>query len=185
MGSRDCKSNGGFARLLAASLLMGVSFTANARPLPDSVRDAFPLTRVGQGVMTWFGISIYEASLWTQSGSYKNFDSDLPLVLHITYKQSIQRQELVDATVEQWERLGYFDRDSRRVWKQRLENVWPDVKPGDSITTVVLSDRSTQFFANEKLIAEIKESVFGRALISIWLHPDTDEPELRKKLIRG
>jgi len=165
--------------------LMAICLTSIAKPLPDQVLNSVQLKQVGEGAMTWFGITIYKASLWTASGTFESYENNLPLALHITYEKNIKSKELVNATLEQWQRMGFFDSESRVNWGRKLENIWPDVKPGDSITTLVDPNRNTLFFANNKLLGQISDPAFSFALISIWLHPNTDEPDLREKLIRA
>ena len=144
----------------------------------------FPtLIAVGRGELSWFGLSIYEASLWTPNGTFKNLESSIPVAFTITYERNIKSSALADRTVDEWEQLGIFDEGKRHFWGKQLEQIWPDVKPGDSITTLVTVDRKTVFYHNEYQLAAIEDPAFGTALLSIWLDAKTSEPELRAKLI--
>jgi len=170
---------------LAFLILATVCFATLAQPLPKVVINEHPLKLIGEGEMTWFGIGIYNASLWTISGKYTDLVTELPIALHITYKKNIHSKKLVEATSEEWERLHIFNSESRRHWARQLSQIWPNVKPGDSITTLITENRITKFYSNDNFIGEIEDPHFGPALLMIWLHPDTSEPELREKLIRG
>jgi hypothetical protein len=144
----------------------------------------FPtLISVGRGELTWLGLSIYQASLWTSDGEFHGLEQSLPIALTITYEKNIDNDALVDRTVEEWLHLGIFSEETRSFWAKQLLQIWPDVRPGDSITTLVNEDRSTQFYFNNSLLKELDDPAFGAALLSIWLDPNTSEPDLRAKLI--
>jgi hypothetical protein len=141
------------------------------------------LKAVGRGEFTWFGISVYQASLWTRNGRFTNIQDSMPVALAITYQKDIDGEALTERTIEEWERLGIFSEQERITWRQKLKQIWPDVKPGDNITTLVTSESTTRFYFNDKLLAVLDDPSFGAALLSIWLHPDTSEPGLRDSLL--
>lgn len=141
------------------------------------------LKSVGQGEFTWFGFSVYQASLWTRNGRFTNLGESMPIALAITYQKEIDGDALTERTIEEWERLGIYSEQERVKWRKKLKQIWPDVKPGDNITTLVTSEKTTRFYFNDKLLAVLDDPSFGDALLSIWLHPDTSEPGLREKLL--
>ena len=141
------------------------------------------LAVVGRGELTWFGFSVYEASLWTKNGKFMGLGNSVPIALAITYQRSIDSEDLANRTIEEWERLGIFQKEQLHFWQQKLKQIWPDVKSGDTITTLVTSENITRFYYNDNLLAVLDDPAFGTALLSIWLDPSTSEPELRKQLI--
>jgi hypothetical protein len=164
-------------------LLLSVTALSFARPIPQAVHSPIPLKLVGEGRMTWLGLTIYNVSLWTATGQYDHFQNELPIALHITYDKNIRSEILAETTVDEWERLDFFDQQSRQQWGKQLSFIWPDVKTGDSITTLVTKDRKTIFYSNDILIGNINDEYFSYALLAIWLHPNTSEPTLRTNLI--
>lgn len=175
--------------LVLLVLLILVPFkTSNANLTGNTDRPklttSFPeLVSVGRGEMRWFGLLIYEASLWTTSGLFQSIEKSLPIALTLQYDKNISSEALAQRTLEEWEHLGKFNRKTRILWKQRLEQIWPSVKPGDKITTLVSEDNRTTFFHNNTLISELDDPQFGKAFLSIWLDPNTSEPDLRMELI--
>ncbi|MGD8941492.1 MAG: chalcone isomerase family protein [Gammaproteobacteria bacterium] len=164
------------------------------------------LSKVGEGHMKWFGFSIYRASLWTQNGTYLGIpvkqDPDLgilskspqqkgaesqpyslPIALHIVYQKNISRETLIDTTVKEWRRLKIVDKSQQLRWAQQLRGIWPDVKPGDSITTVMDDNHHTLFLVNGRDAGKVTDVQFGPALLAIWLHPKTRAANLRAQLI--
>ena len=157
-------------------------YIINAATKPD-VPDQFPnLSVVGSGELTWFGLSIYSASLWTTTGKFTSLNDSLPIALTIIYNKNFTSDTLADRTVKEWEHLGLFDSQRRKFWEQQLRTIWPSVKPGDNITTLVTADKKTRFYHNDKLLTELLDPDFGPALLSIWLDSETSEPGLREKL---
>ncbi len=97
-------------RLLAFALLLPLA--AQAAPLPDSVReqlvgrlgfDGTRLRELGNGEMRWFGLSIYQASLWSAS---VQFDDSVPFALSLRYSRDIPGKRLVSTSIDELKRLG-------------------------------------------------------------------------------
>ena len=166
-------------RLVQADTSIYVNQTTDSK-----VTEQFPtLVTVKHGELTWFGLSIYHASLWTSTGEYQSVKDSLPIALTITYNKNIKSDALAKRTVKEWKHLGLFDDQRRKFWGQQLKQIWPNVAPGDSITTLVTANRKTRFYHNDNLLAELADSTFGTALLSIWLDDETSEPDLREQLI--
>ena len=91
---------------------------------------------------------------------------------------------MVDATIEQWEKLGYSDTSS---WVTQLEDIFPDIKDGQQLTYVSDGDIGRFFFSSHseknQLIGSITDPQLNDAFIAIWLSPQTQYPKLRQKLI--
>lgn len=175
-----------YAALLALVLMFSPKFASaelNLAMLEEQESDHLAtLAAVGRGELTWFGFSIYEASLWTKNGKFLSLN-DVPIALAITYQRSIDSEDLANRTIEEWERLGIFQNEQRQFWQKKLTQIWPDVKSGDTITTLVTSENITRFYYKDNLLAVVDDPAFGTALLSIWLDPNTSEPDLRKQLI--
>ncbi|KPJ95669.1 MAG: hypothetical protein AMJ55_03360 [Gammaproteobacteria bacterium SG8_15] len=170
--------------IMTVMLVIATGNTAIAESMTSvSFNTQSGLQAVGTGTIRWFGFTIYDASLWTGNGSFSNLEDSLPVALHITYRKNIKSSALAARTKEEWERLEIYSPVERGKWEKQLTDIWPSVKPGDSITTLVTNDRRTHFYYNNELINSIDDPEFGIALLSIWLHPDTSQPALRSKLI--
>jgi hypothetical protein len=138
------------------------------------------LQKVGQGTMSWFLLDIYDASLFTDSGSYQA--NMYPQVLTITYLKNISKQRLIKATKDQW-LLQDFEASKVRQWLLRLEQVWPDIKSGDSLTFYVNENKNGYFYHNQNLLGGIDNEDFSDAFLAIWLSEKTSQPQLRRELL--
>ncbi|MEZ8102908.1 chalcone isomerase family protein [Vibrio bivalvicida] len=143
---------------------------------------------VGQAQLTMFFFDIYESQLLTPNGGYV-VEKDItphPLALSITYQRDISQKQLLDATVEQWEKLGYEQSDTD-YWASRLENIFPDIEEGNNLTYVTDGYRGSFYYSkpktNQQLIGSIEEEAFNDAFLAIWLSPNTEYPRLRERLI--
>ncbi|MET0185717.1 MAG: chalcone isomerase family protein [Achromobacter sp.] len=137
--------------------------------------------RLGQGKMTWFGMRLYDAALWTAAPA---FDPKAPFALVLTYARDIERSRLVSSTVEELKRQG-ADQTSLERWTPYLERAFVDVREGDTMTGVSVPGRGVRFYANHRLTASIDDVRFAERFFAIWLARDTREPDLRRSLLGG
>lgn len=54
--------------------------------------------------MRWLWFKLYDATLYSESGRYQ--PGRYPQALSITYARVIERQDLLEATAAEWQRLG-------------------------------------------------------------------------------
>ncbi|AMO58084.1 chalcone isomerase family protein [Endozoicomonas montiporae] len=134
---------------------------------------------VGQGRLTWGFWTIYDSELRTPAGDFVS--GQKPLALVITYRRDIDRDDLLEATDDQWQHLG-IPASRRTLWLEQLSSIWPDVRKGDQLV-FVFSDRGGQFFQADQVLGATIEQEFAQAFIDIWLSPDTAYPKLRRRLM--
>ena len=134
----------------------------------------------GQGEMRWFGLRLYQASLWAPDGRWQ---AGLPYALELRYARDIPSGRLVQASIEEMQRLGSADDARLARWKIELERVFPDVRSGDVIHSLHLPQHGAEFYHQGKLTGRIDDVEFARAFFAIWLDPRTREPGLRASLL--
>lgn len=139
------------------------------------------LNKVGEGEMNYLFWTLYHAQYYR--GTVSEQDGNVrKQALKIRYLKSIDSQELVDATIDQWQHLGYSKSDIAK-WAAPLNTLWPDVEPGQTLTLVVKPGGESRFYFNDGFIGAINDTSFADAFLSIWLSEKTSEPKLRKKLL--
>ncbi len=136
----------------------------------------------GQGEMRWFGFRLYQASLWAPEGRWQ---TGLPYALELRYARDIPSARLVQASIEEMQRLGSADDARLARWKLDLERVFPDVRSGDVIHGLHLPQHGAEFYHQGRLTGRIEDVEFARAFFAIWLDPRTREPGLRARLLGG
>ncbi|WP_159738876.1 chalcone isomerase family protein [Vibrio atypicus] len=175
-----------FAAVLATSLFFNSYCYASAAN--DKLSwSSWP--SVGQAQLTVFIFDVYQSQLKTPSGYY-SLAEDItphPLALSIDYQRDISQNQLLDATEEQWEKLGYQPED-RSLWVDRLDQIFPDILEGENLTYV--TDGQSGYFYYRKasdqepaLIGTIEDEELNDAFLAIWLSPKTTYPDLRAQLI--
>ncbi len=145
---------------------------------------------VGEATLTWGPFTVYTSQLRTPDGHYNGPYQDQALI--ITYQREIERDELVDATREQWQMQGILKREPQSAtWLKMLERLWPDVHQGTQLA-FVFNNGQGQFWyrasAAQKTFTPLgppQLADFSTNFLAIWLDPRTQYPELRQQLIGG
>ena len=168
-----------------AGLLAGtLASLPAAADLPSAVQqDGFPLTQVGEGRLTWLGFGIYEASLWTPEGRFNGFREGQQVALALRYERQFTRQQLIEITAGEWERLELAPAAVRSAWSLELDRMWRDVGKGDNLTAVVIPGRETVFYDDAGLLGHLRDPDFGPAFLRIWLDSRTAIQDLRVQLL--
>ncbi|MBV2128783.1 chalcone isomerase family protein [Rheinheimera sp. SM2107] len=141
------------------------------------------LTTVGEGSYRYLFWQLYDARLASKDGTFSDYQQSRPLMLELTYKRDISKQEFIDATVEQWQRLGNSSKQQQQQWADTLDSLWRDVTEGDRLAALLTEQGQVQFYFNETDIGVVEDKDFAPAFFDIWLHPDTMAPKLRRQLI--
>ena len=128
--------------------------------------------------LTWWGFKVYKAEVFTPKSSKPDFTKEI--LLHIEYQRDFDAEDLVSTTYDEWERLGLIVDGKSKKWLKQLEEIWPDVKKGDSLTTYLNGD-TTSFYQDKKLLGQVKDETFGSRFLKIWLHEKSRTSDLLKK----
>ncbi|HXK55588.1 MAG: chalcone isomerase family protein [Gammaproteobacteria bacterium] len=160
--------------LLLALTLMPVVSASSKQTLNG---DDFSL--VGSGRLHWWGISIYDAALYAPAGGYR---PERPHYLAITYLKDFSRKQLVDRTLAEIERL-HGVRSDREAVLSELSAIFTDVSAGDRLFALHRPGEGVEFYSEERLLGRLDDATLAADFFSIWLDPDTSEPELRERLL--
>jgi hypothetical protein len=158
------------------SVICCLLLTYGAAAMPE-------LTTVGHGTYRYLFWQLYDARLATNDGTFSGYQQSAPLMLALTYKRNIDREQIIAATVEQWQSLDQSTQTQQAQWAEQLRAVWQDVSKGDTLAALLQPDGSVTFYLNGSAIGGMSDKAFGEAFFNIWLHPDTSAPQLRRALI--
>ena len=172
------------ARIIAATVIFFTAFGAQA----DVWRKDLPQAKlVGSGEFSWWGLSIYSAKLWQESGTVGTviFNPQQSFALEITYHKSISRERFVDTSIDEISRLHgtSFNAEQMQQWRSYMNKAFTDVKSGDQLIGVHVPQFGCRFYSQSKLLAEIPDEKFSNAFFSIWLDPRSKDRQLRANLI--
>ena len=137
---------------------------------------------VGQGELHWFGLSIYSATLWSES---KPFNLAAPFALELTYHRSISGARFVRTSIEEMRRLSdqTVSADKLQRWEALMSRAFPNVQDGDQLIGIFIPQQGCRFYDATKLLVEIDDPEFARAFFAIWFDPRSQDSSLRANLM--
>ena len=142
-----------------------------------------PPKLIGSGNLSFFGINLYKASLFSTS----NFDHKNPFkinfALEIQYLKSFRSEKIANISQKEMHKLNTYDENNLNLWHKWMLAKFPDISKNDVLTGVFSPTFGIKLFHNNNLIATNNDTDFAKAFFSIWLNKDTSEPALRKKLL--
>lgn len=173
---------------MRAALLMLLALTV-LTPVAHAA-DWLRWRKVGDATLTWGPFTLYTSRLLTPDGRYTGPEQDRALL--ITYQRDISRDDLVEATRDQWQAQGFLEREPQSAgWLRMLQGLWPDVTPGTQLAFVV-QDKQGQFWYRASAaqtaftpLGPVQSDAFSRQFLAIWLDPRTQYPDLRQQLTGG
>lgn len=125
----------------------------------------------------FFFFKIYDLKILTKNAQKVDYKQDH--IFHYTYNRDVDAEDLIDTTMEEWERLQLCKEEHAIRWAKELKAIWPDIKKGDTLTAY-FNGNGTQFFQGNKYLGEIKGRIFSRTFFQIWLDPNSRMTELHE-----
>lgn len=169
---------------LTKALLLSCTFIVTIPTTGLTMENSAPwesMKLVGKGKLSFLFWDIYNASLYTATGQYN--EQEYPIALQLTYLRDFKKQQLIEETEKQWQKLGFKDQQKIKQWLETLDQLWPDVKENQSITLYIDTQQRSYFYFNDTKLGQLDDPEFANAFLAIWLSEDTSAPEVRKKLI--
>ncbi|QHG68196.1 hypothetical protein C2H86_09040 [Pseudomonas putida] len=154
-----------------------------ATPASADWRASLPAAQVaGSGDFTWFGLRLYTARLWHANASWS---WDEPFALELVYHRSLSRNTLVQASIDEIQRLAKqpLPTDTVKRWSAVMAEAFVDVRPGMNITGLYLPGQGCRFYVDGQLSLEVADPAFARAFFAIWLDPRARDAQLRERLL--
>lgn len=143
---------------------------------------------VGQAQLSWLFFDVYQSQLLSPKGEYL-VSQDVtphPIALRIKYQRDISRKQLLDATAEQWQKMGY-SRVKNSNWIEALSDIFPSIEDGDELVYVTDGSSGTFYFhsGTQRMlnVGSIQDEELNDAFLAIWLSPKSEYPQLRAQLI--
>ena len=137
---------------------------------------------VGKGELSWMFWTAYEAELLSDNGEYS---PDKPFALKLVYNMDFTGNDIAQRSAEEIIAQKVAAKDDIDKWLVEMNNIFSDVKNGDSITGVRNESGESLFLHNGEEIGRINDPEFTKAFFGIWLSEKTSEPELRAQLLAG
>jgi hypothetical protein len=162
-------------QLLAAAVLL-TALTVHASPLPQLPE----YQAVGSGTLRYFGLRIYDATLWSPRGVWS---AGGPFALELRYARSFGGADIARRSIEEIRSQRNYPEATLTHWEQRLRALFPDVNAGDRLIGVRVPGQGMAFYSGTRKLGQIDDEAFAVAFFDIWLHPSTRVPDLRARLL--
>jgi len=152
------------------------------RPLPPQVLSQAPgMHPFGKGRHTWWGIQMYDATLWIAGPRWSAVE---PHALDLEPSRAVSADTLVKAAIDEMRHVKVGDERHLRAWQAELKKVMPSVRAGDQVVIFCSDANRTLFYLNDSSNGEVEDPSFCAAVMSVWLHPQTKHQAVRKSMLR-
>lgn len=141
---------------------------------------------IGQGLLRWFGLRVYDATLWATGGRFDPArPMDVAFALELRYLRTLEGAAIADASIREITRMGFGSAAQQDVWLQQMRKLFPNVRDGDRLAGIHRPGQGVEFFGNDAPIGRVEDPEFARAFFAIWLDQRTTVPDLRRALLSG
>jgi Chalcone isomerase-like len=174
---------------LALQFVATSVFAQSAQPtaqpaLPPEVASTLPNTEfAGKGKLTFFGLEVYESSLWVAPNFKGLAFENHPFALELHYLRNFTAVDIAKRSLDEMQGIESVTEQKAAQWIKAMGEIFPNVKKGDRLIGVHQPGGGATFWHNGKRSGEIRDAEFSRRFFAIWLSPKTSEPKLRKALL--
>ena len=135
---------------------------------------------IGEGTLTVLFFKVYDVRLLADS---KPFSWKNKFQLEFEYKRSITKERIIDSSIKELKRQQNVTEHNLEEWTTYLEEVIQPLQEGIK-ATIKWNPQGTITFQNEGVKSvTIKDEIFARSYINIWLGEETSQPKLRNQLL--
>jgi len=139
--------------------------------------------RQGQARLRFFGLSVYDATLWTEPGFEASSFARHRFVLELHYLRTLYGKAIAERSLKEMRGVGSVSDAQAARWLDAMLKLFPDVNEGDHIAGLHLPGEGARFTLNERPLGEVPDAEFARLFFGIWLSPATSEPQMRTQLL--
>ena len=158
--------------------------TSDQTKLPQEINAVLTAAQYsGTGKLTFFGLNVYEASLWTSPRFKPNDFVDYAFALDLHYLRNFSAADIAKRSLDEMQRIEPVPEQIAAQWTKALNDSFPDIKKGDRLIGVHKPGSGVSFWLNGKRSGEIRDAEFSKQFFAIWLSPKTSEPKLRLALL--
>lgn len=132
--------------------------------------------KINDADYVWGPFKIYNLSLFSETGEYRN--GTRPLMLSLHYAKPVDGRDFAISLARSWSNLGITLPEQESV-VDRLRKMMPNIREGDRVSYIALPERG-YFIVNDTVIAEEFNKDFNDAVVAVWLD---ERVEIGRKLL--
>ena len=160
---------------------------------------------LGHHEFTYWGLSIYKASLWLgtktsptakdlSTNSLSRTDWGLPqgvIALSLLYQRGFSKEQLVKRSMEEMMAQQSIPAAQKTAWERELTAVLPNVNSQDELVALydaqdegrVLSFAKSKGRLSFENLGSLSDPLLAQSFMGIWLSPQTSQPKMREALL--
>lgn len=138
---------------------------------------------IGQGQFSFWGFSVYTASLWAGAEFESEQWRQAPLRLRLQYQRQLSAKDITERSLQEMARAAPLQSTQTRAWRQYLLRCLRDVNAGDTLSATHDGLGAIRFTHNDQATCRIEDADFARRFLGIWLAARTSAPALRLTLL--
>ena len=162
----------------------GVPGWAAAQSLPTELRSHLPSGQLaGRARLSVWGFQIYDATLWVAPDFKARAYENHAFALELAYLRPFTSREIAQRSLVEMSRQGSIGAEQSVAWERQLQEVIPDVQPGDRLAGIYQPGLGGKFLVNGKLHKTLADVQLTKRFFGIWLSEATSEPAMRRELM--
>jgi Chalcone isomerase-like len=158
-------------------LLLFVPLAQAEEPVEEQLQSFDVIGEAQFNYMFW---RIYDIALYSPNST---FTADPPFAISIRYSRHFSGDSIADYSSQLMRRQGISDEFRLAGWHAQMDEIFPDVQEGSTLTGLYAANRQTIFYHDDEEIGRIRDPLFGQYFFGIWLSEKTNAPKLRAQLI--
>ncbi|APG46195.1 chalcone isomerase family protein [Phaeobacter porticola] len=136
-------------------------------------------TKLGEVTFRWFGLPLYDASLYAEGQS--RFDWQTPMALRLKYRRGFSKLQLMKATASELARIEGPRADQDQLIA-KLDRCFQDVAAGDSFVATARAPDQVALYLNGRQTCDVRHPQARKRFLNIWLSPDSRAARLSSRL---
>jgi hypothetical protein len=156
-------------------------------PLPTQrLQGWLPTPRlIGQQRFTYWGFSVYDASLWASATFTANDWAKQALVLELRYLRDFKGADIAQRSMDEMQGQRALTPAQSQNWSAQLQQLIPNVREGERLTGIYAPQKGLRLLHQDQLLGEVRDHELAQRFMGIWLAPETSQRQLRQQLLAG
>lgn len=156
-------------------------------PLPTQrLQGWLPTPRlIGQQRFTYWGFSVYDASLWASATFTANDWAKQALVLELRYLRDFKGADIAQRSMDEMQGQRALTPAQSQNWSAQLQQLIPNVREGERLTGIYAPQKGLRLLHQDQLLGEVRDHELAQRFMGIWLAPEASQRQLRQQLLAG
>ena len=138
-------------------------------------------SRLGVHNLAVWGFKVYNIQLLSET---KKFSYQNKFAIVINYQRDFAKNNLIEKSIEEIARINEIkDLNLLKIYKNKLEEIFLDVKKGDRKTAFFDPKNGVKLYFNGKFVGEIKDLIFAKRFVDIWLSDKSSYPQMTSAIL--